>query len=398
MTHNPTVQLLLACARPHPDPPILNRINRLFQHPIDWEHLVNTAQRNRVLPLVYRSLQQVSPDQVPGPVMQRIREGYLAIAARSLLLSTELLDVLKLFKDSDILAVPLKGPVLAESLYGDLTLRSFDDLDILVHPCDAFRARNLLLLRGYKSNIELTEDQFGTYLKTEYSMELTLNGRVIIDFHWDATGRYLSRPFGMQLFEDRLEKATLDGKEVYQPPVEYLLFYQCLHGSKNCWTYLESVCTLAEIIRSRSDIDWRVVQRLSREMRCEVMLHLGLGLAYALLDAAPPAAVLERARASPRTLSLTAEICKNLFCEDKGTAKRPSCSDFSFFHMKVRDRVSERIRYGVSLVFRPSRQEWRLFRLPGAFVFLYYPLRVMRLLWGFGIAMVRNHQKDIHGY
>ena len=146
---------------------------------------------------------------------------------------------------------------------------------------------------------------------------------------------------------------------------------------------------MAEIIRSRPDIDWALVQRLSREMRCEVMLHLGLCLARELLDAAPPAAVLERAKASPGTQNLTAEICTNLFRRDKDTAEKPSRSDFSFFHMKVRDRVSERIRYGVSLVFRPSRQEWRLFRLPAAFVFLYYPLRVMRLLWGFRIVVLR---------
>jgi len=70
----------------------------------------------------------------------------LTNAARNVFLTNKLFEILNLFKKNDILALPFKGPVLAESVYGDLSLRQFVDLDILVHNHDAISTKQRGLL------------------------------------------------------------------------------------------------------------------------------------------------------------------------------------------------------------------------------------------------------------
>ena len=52
------------------------------------------------------------------------------------------------FAERNIEVLPLKGPVLAEALYGDVTMRAYNDLDLLVRRENFHRAEVLLLDRG----------------------------------------------------------------------------------------------------------------------------------------------------------------------------------------------------------------------------------------------------------
>ena len=393
LTENPSIQLLLACARAHTDRAGADRIRSLVQGPIDWEYFIETAQKNRVLPLVCQSLQGVCPERVPEPVMDRMRTGYLTIAARNLRSFQELLNVLKVFEENRIVAVPLKGPVLAEVLYGDLALRPFADLDILVYPEDAFKAFSLLLSCDYRTDLDFTEEAFNAYQRTEYGIEVMAGkGRLIIDLHWDAAGRYPACPFGLDLFGQRLDRLTLHGTEICQPPAEYLLIYQCLHGTKSCWSDLESVCSVAEIVRSRSEMDWAEVRRLARRLRCERIVALGLFLAWDLLGSSPPEPIFQDTQRDRAMRSMARKIYERLFFDVKGVVSEASCSDFSLFHIKARDSFHDRVRYATSLLFRPSRQEWRIFAVPANLVFLRGFLRVVRLLWGFACTKLKIGQ------
>ena len=73
----------------------------------------------------------------------------VTLAIHALYLTAELLRILRLLDAHAIRAVPLKGPALAQSLYGDLALREFCDLDVLVQETDLRKARGLLEAQGY---------------------------------------------------------------------------------------------------------------------------------------------------------------------------------------------------------------------------------------------------------
>jgi len=108
------------------------------------------------MPLLYRSLKKTCQQAVPSTYLEQLRDLFLTNAARNVFLTAKLLELLDLFKENNIAALPFKGPVLAESIYGDISLRQFVDLDVLVHKRDALKARNLLLAHGYQPEIKCT--------------------------------------------------------------------------------------------------------------------------------------------------------------------------------------------------------------------------------------------------
>ncbi|NET52279.1 MAG: nucleotidyltransferase family protein, partial [Merismopedia sp. SIO2A8] len=185
---SPEIELLLSCARTKIDAPIAEQIKNLIEQGINWEHLTKTAKRHGVMPLLYQSLNNTGPNKVPQQILNQLRDNFQANTLHNLFLSQELLKILKLFEANDISAIPFKGPVLAAWAYGNLALRQFSDLDILVNKQDFPRARDLLISQGYNRcnqlywECELTSDQ----------------GLYNIDIHWEIVPKHLCHFFSAE--------------------------------------------------------------------------------------------------------------------------------------------------------------------------------------------------------
>ena len=112
----PEIELLLCCARTQPSSEISQQIQNLVQQSIDWDFLLKTAARHKVLPLLYQNLKTLCPEAVPKPVLSELLNFFHTNAAHNLFLTQELLKILKLFQDNDIPVIPFKGPVLAAAI------------------------------------------------------------------------------------------------------------------------------------------------------------------------------------------------------------------------------------------------------------------------------------------
>ena len=67
-----------------------------------------------------------------------------------LTLCGEMEQVSKLFTENHIPLLFLKGPVIAADIYGDISLRTSKDLDILISITHVEKAEKLLLSLGYE--------------------------------------------------------------------------------------------------------------------------------------------------------------------------------------------------------------------------------------------------------
>jgi hypothetical protein len=347
------------------------------------------------MPLLYRNLKNTCSDTVPKSYLQQLRDLFLNNAARNVFLTSRLLGILNLFKENDITALPFKGPLLAESVYGDLSSRQFADLDILVRKRDALKAKDLLISDAYNPEIKLSAEQAGAYLRSEDNFILTSDdGTIIIELHWDMSGTYAPVPLELEAFEGRLETASLDGKEVRNLCPEDQLLYLCIHGCKDNWEALDHVCCIAEVLRHYPSMDWECVMQLAAKLRCERMILLGFFLAYDLLDAPFPDSILERVKADSKIKKLAAKVSDNLFRENGESPENGITSRFSFFHIAVRAKLSDKIRYGLHLLFSPTAEDWRVFPFPVYLSFLHYVLRPGRLGVGLACSLWRRLRWD----
>src|SRR5205823_3259895 len=138
----------------------------------DWSRVQWLAQRHAVTPLVHQALARLPAGSVRGDVVETFRATVEQNGIRNLEQSAELIRLLERLEGAGIEAVPYKGPVLASEVYGDVALREFVDLDILVHPRDVARAVRLLEDDCYRPHDALTPRQERFLLRTGHDRKL----------------------------------------------------------------------------------------------------------------------------------------------------------------------------------------------------------------------------------
>src|SRR6202451_98083 len=141
----PEKQLLAYCSHTQLDPSLAQKIARLLEGDLDWDYILNEAEENSITPLVGRQLQAAGPDALPASAADRLKNACRANTIRCLFLSAELIKILDLFRSQGIEVILYKGPALAVQAYGDITLREFEDLDIVLRQSDLPKAHGLML-------------------------------------------------------------------------------------------------------------------------------------------------------------------------------------------------------------------------------------------------------------
>ncbi len=386
-------RLLLLCAHTRVEPPQRELIRVLTLKPLDWEFILGKAYWHALTPLLFRNLRECCADRVPPAVLQQLESHYLASAKRNLFLTAELIRVLRILESADISAVSYKGPALAALAYGDVALRKFCDLDLVIRPRDILRAKSLLIKHGYQWHRHPSQVTGpGEIRKNRFWHEYNFvhpDSNSVIDLHWGISNQRF--PFDIDLddlWED-LVPARLLSQDVRVFPAPALLLFLCVHGSKDLWwKRIGWICDIAELLRSNPDLDWSYSFRLARQTGTRRALLLGLALARELLQVPLPGEICTWIRSDKAVQALVARVCHRLFDE-------PSILDRMLERQRFRIRVRERLRDRIpvyrhlaeaafAMIFVPNKQDREMIRLPGSLSALYYlvrPVRLARTLW-----------------
>jgi Uncharacterised nucleotidyltransferase len=385
----PEVSLLLDCARTQTDIETALRIRETAGRPLDWDRLIEVSLTHGLMPLLYENLKAHAADVVPPNYLQRLKDLFQKNAARTTLLAGELFRILDLFAAEGIEAMPYKGPAIAVMIYGRLTNRQFVDLDILVRRRDVWRGQQILIAQGYEPHFNITERQLPAFLKLGYVQMFTRDrGQSVVELHWGIASRFFSFPLDTDRFWDRLRYTDLLGRKILAPSFEDLLLILCVHGAKDLWERLEWICGIAELLRTSNDIDWETVNRNAKELGVERIVLLGLCLARELFNANLPDKVLHDIEAQPMIATLAREVRGSVLRIDPQT---PSLRQRILFHLRTRERVRDRIRYCVRLLFTTTPIDWQTVSLPASLSFVYALLRPFRLAKKYAI----DHSKSL---
>jgi hypothetical protein len=347
------------------------------------------------MPLVCRSL-DTFPEAVPEEILHRLHSDFFAHARRNLFFTGELLKLLALMEEHGIRAVAYKGPVLSASAYGNVVLRTFVDLDILIHERDILRAKELFLSRGFQTlKTQLTRAQEEARLRSRDQKDIVFvhpDLPIRVELHWRIAS--LSHcALDNRLLWQRLGTIRLGGTSVSNVSAEDMLLILCVHGAKHSFKRLQWICDIAELIRTNPDMDWNQVMEEASSSRSVRMLSLGLLLASNLLGATLPREVALTIESDPEARSLEAHILTLLFPASGGISLALTGG---YFHVGLKedwgDRTRIRLRYylhRLANVLRPNVRDTHLLRLPESVSFLYYLIRPIRVakIYGLGLLM-----------
>ncbi|HUJ32548.1 MAG TPA: nucleotidyltransferase family protein [Candidatus Acidoferrum sp.] len=378
----PEKKLLLYCARSRTRPGLAQTIRDLTTGEIDWDFLLSDAHEHCVLPLLERQLRNAAPDAIPSVFAERLKQEARANAVRCLALLAELIRVMELFESRGVPAIPYKGPAIAAQAYGDITLREFEDLDIVVRQRDLAALHEAVCGVGYEPRFPWihSSGRPASLIPGEYNYANS-ERRVVLELHTEFTLRHFPIAPRLDDFIERAVKVDLGGREVATFSPEDALLFLCVHGAKDFWQKLVWIADIAELVQSFPAMDWSAVRRRSAQLRAERMLDLGLALAADLLEVELPPEIEVQVRSDAVAGGLAAALGANLLARD---SKPMSARERFRFRRQLVPGNAAGWHYASRLALAPAEDDWLLMRLPRPLTPLYFLLRPFRLLRKYG--------------
>lgn len=308
-------ELLVLCSRTDPDPQEVRAL--LEQGGLDWNYLVTIAGYHGVQALLYAALRRLDPALLSDEHMDWMQRNVGARSAHSLILTHALGQLAELFEREQLRVLPVKGAVLALTVYGGVGLRPFVDLDLVVRPEDFGRLEALLRSKGFGSR-EMGRLQKASYLFIH--RQYTFWGRladlglaaVHLDVHTAVMPPGYSYAGRFESLWDRARPLQIGTREVRALAPEDLLLVLCYHGIKNRWDRLKYVCDVAELLRAWPELDWAALLERADAMHSRRVCGLGLYLASEVLAAPLPEGAPRELVAEPWVQRLGADLARRL--------------------------------------------------------------------------------------
>src|SRR5262249_25168051 len=161
-------------------------------------------------------------------------------AHHNLYLLGELLTLIESLERHDIAVMSFKGPLLAVAAFGNVSLREFSDLDLLIRERDIARACEVLA----QSGLHCTHHPRGIKAYLRFGHELDFvgqDGAPRIDLQWRFAKKWLAFPVDHEAIWARSTCVACSGRSVRQPAPEDMVLILCGHPFRHCWSHLKWV-------------------------------------------------------------------------------------------------------------------------------------------------------------
>lgn len=340
---------------------------------IDWDYFLQLSRHHRLYPILYSKIKDVSG--IPSSVVQTLFQEYKANTIQMLALCGEMDRVSRLFNEHQIPLLFMKGPVIANDIYGNLSLRTSRDLDILISPSHFEIADKLLLGLGYvKETVPFLLDIWkwrGYHIVYTHPEK-----KVVLEVHWRLEPLPWKQPAFDELWK-RKRVSHLTSTPVYYLGEEDLYLYLMAHGARHGWFRLRWVMDIDQMVRRGYNFE-RAVPLFNKYKKS----HIG-GQALILaseLFKTPIDSDLKKLMQREDAKELAQNAIEFIIQID--SLENISSTD-SF---KKYNRSLNRWKqiYDKLILIFPTFSDFETLKLPKPFHFLYYPLRpflaIVRLL------------------
>jgi hypothetical protein len=373
----PENELLRLCSAGIPPDERSLRLRALAQKPLDWAYFREQAVFHRVFPQAYRALTATAVDGFEPETREGLRSLYISNLARNLAIEKELTRILGAMSRVGVTAVTYKGPLLAETAYGDLGLRQFNDLDILIRESDLEAAVSALASLGYGSGLQDSPALQKRLRACLRALAFTRpNGPCAVEVQWRLAQRYhplFRRPGRIWA---RLREESLAGFPVHTLSLEDTLLVLCLHGLYHSWERLQMVSDVARSMPAGRVVDWDGLLADAREQGALRILLLGVLLAHRVLESPLPPQVLRAADGDRFVRGLAARISAGFFDRSSYLKKARA---FFFLEARMIDGLGNRLGYVWGRLSTPNENDLDAFRPPARLSILRPFRRMVRL-------------------
>ncbi|MFN8452503.1 MAG: nucleotidyltransferase family protein [Anaerolineae bacterium] len=387
-------QLLVLCARMPMADDDVQALRSLLQRPIDWDYLIDIALNHQVLPLLHENIKRAPDGIVSHEHLAQLEDVYQPIFLSSISQTMELKTMLRLFQEHRIPVIPLKGPVLAQSLYNNVALRMYTDLDLFVPRDRVDEATALFLNNGYRFS---AKQDHRKNVKTEqllHHYQVVKDDRFYVELHWSLAPQFSSTPGEDALFWNSAREESCLGMTVLLPSPEEQLIYLCQHGTRHVWTRLMWVCDVTQQLRVHPAMDWAYI--LDRVTRSHIKRQflLGLHLSSRIFGTTLPAEIEREIASDGKIPPMSEQIIGHIF-EEKGQTREERFVSTHLMRLRTREGRGQQFRYlyeMMRLKSRPTAKDME--SVPPFLRFMSYLRRPFRLVRVYGRVLFQRFRRS----
>jgi Uncharacterised nucleotidyltransferase len=329
----------------------------------DWHALLRLAEVHGVLVFAgQRFLAQGI--EMPDSFMSAFREAKDAAEK----IAAELESLLGHFDERGIEVLPLKGPVLAQMLYGDISMRTCDDLDLLVRHEDFERASSALLELGFVARNH-ADDYHRKFVRETLMVEL--------HFRLASPRSY---PFDLERLWICAYADGFRDKPIHMMSDEDLVLFLCLHGLKHRFSRLIWVLDIAQAFKRIRQENARELVESARAQGMEQVLLIGCEMIRETLQR-PSREMDAIFAASPEMAEMARRAVQRIFAEGPEARYEP---DIWSLYLRAERGLSARWRRRLSFLM-PTSEDYAWAERNGVHRGLAPIARPLRLLYKHGL-------------
>lgn len=362
----------------------------------DWRSFARACDYHDVAPFIYFRLRGLADGGVPPGLMEHVRLRYLEGSGRNYHLAQKLVDLTSLLEEQQIPVLAYKGPTLALAAYGNLALRSYSDLDVVVRPEHLQKALGAMVRCGF----EITPSWWNPcrpekpgYLERNHEIPLRAPDKsYFVDLHWQLAA-YEIRAFRLDVEQvcSRAERIELLLTGISTLCREDLFLALCCHGTWHRWVRLKWLLDVAELLQNAERLNWsRVEATVGGRQPVRDSASLAVLLARELLGTEVPAEAMRVLPATERTRKMAAAIRNEILLRGhtSGPTAMLGLEGSTLAWMKHWGMQSAWVFHQVFVQIGPKERAF--VPLPERLEFLYHFIRPARLAIKHGRRLART--------
>lgn len=338
---SPELQLLVRCAQPSLQRDHSSCIEPLLHRDLDWQRVADLAQLHGLSPLVYTRIGPQLDTPLPGTILKLKRDA-VEWTRYTLVHTGEMKRLVPHFQANGIETIVLKGPSLAQRIYGQIALRPFGDLDLLVQPQDVARAWMLLEAEGYAPAYAVRHAQLPALMQADNHLPLhRAADNACVELHWTLFARTRATSFDMRGAWARREPLVVRDLPVMTLAPRDLVHFLLLHGAKHMWCRLVWLTDVAWFMMRYPAFDWSALLEHARQSGTLRMVLVGLALTREVFQCPLENAVARGIAADTQVPPLAAWMWQRLLT---GNQTLPTGRELVKLVLRTRERRRDRGR------------------------------------------------------
>lgn len=358
---------------------------------VNWCNFTRAALEQRVLLLLYRNLRELGRGAVPVDILAAFESFHDENRHHIVALIEEVIKINDLLKAHKVRAIFYKGPMLAIAAYGDIGFRQVSsDIDILVHPRDFARAKNLFISHGFQEWMSLV---WKSHLHRP-------DDRLEIDLHHAFVPGWYGVSLDFDELWDRCQSFVVSESALACLCPEDLIMALCIDLVKDTaqgnFVPFIKLCDLAHLLKAERRMDWNESLKQARKWGVHGSVSMGTHVVSSLFDVPTPGTLSKNLSSHFEVRAIAASDINHVLISSLPnlTISLLKSSKFLRRHLQealviasLADGVSAKIITVLRRCLYPTPYDIDCISLPQNLYFLYYfvrPFRIMMKYFSFG--------------